>query len=244
MLEEAGLRVPAGRLATFDEADAAFLEECKDIVVKPDRGEGGQGLTVGVVDREGLDSALAAARAVCPDVLLEQRCDGEDLRVVVIGDQVVAAAVRRPPTVTGDGTRTVTELVESLSRSGADATGGAARVPVDETTLEVVRAEGHDADTVLPEGTSLAVRRTANVHTGGTIDDVTEQLHPELAAVAIAAARAIEIPVVGVDLMVPAIDGPEYVIIEANEQPGLANHEPRPTAQRFVDLLFPETASP
>jgi D-alanine-D-alanine ligase-like ATP-grasp enzyme len=72
---------------------------------------------------------------------------------------------------------------------------------------------------------------------------VTDQLHPELSAVALAAARAIEIPVVGVDLMVPAIDGPEYMIIEANEQPGLANHEPRPTAQRFLDLLFPETAS-
>jgi GNAT-family acetyltransferase (TIGR03103 family) len=243
VLEEAGLQVPAGRLATFDEADAAFLEECKDIVVKPDRGEGGQGLTVGVVDRQGLEAALAAARAVCPDVLLEQRCDGEDLRLVVIGDEVVAAAVRRPPTVTGDSTRTVGELVESLSQSRADATGGAAQVPLDETTLDVVRSEGHDTDTVLPEDTSLAVRRTANVHTGATIDDVTDQLHPELSAVALAAARAIEIPVVGVDLMVPAIDGPEYMIIEANEQPGLANHEPRPTAQRFLDLLFPETAS-
>ncbi len=120
--------------------------------------------------------------------------------------------------------------------------GGTARVPLDEKTLEVVRVEGYEPDSVLPEGVSLAVRRTANVHTGGTIEDVTPQLHSELVAVSIAAATAINIPVVGIDLMVPAVDGPEYTIIEANEQPGLANHEPQPTAQRFVDLLFPETA--
>jgi D-alanine-D-alanine ligase-like ATP-grasp enzyme len=79
------------------------------------------------------------------------------------------------------------------------------------------------------------------VHTGGTIRDVTDQLHPELARVAIAAAQALQIPVVGLDLMVPSIAGSEYAILEANERPGLANHEPQPTAARFVDFLFPET---
>jgi D-alanine-D-alanine ligase-like ATP-grasp enzyme len=83
------------------------------------------------------------------------------------------------------------------------------------------------------------VRRTANVHTGGTIDDVTDDLHPELAAVAVRAASALDIPVVGIDMIAPSPSSTEYVIIEANEQPGLANHEPRPTVERFVDLLFP-----
>jgi len=86
------------------------------------------------------------------------------------------------------------------------------------------------------------VRKTANLHTGGTIHDVTDQLHPELVRAAEAAARCLEIPVTGLDFMVPDVAGSDYVIIEANERPGLANHEPRPTAQRFVDLLFPETA--
>ena len=49
------------------------------------------------------------------------------------------------------------------------------------------------------------------------------------------------IPVVGLDFMVPCVDGEEYAIIEANERPGLANHEPQPTAERFIDLLFPQT---
>ena len=93
---------------------------------------------------------------------------------------------------------------------------------------------------MLPSGVGLTVRRTANVHTGGTIDDVTEQLHPALAEVARQAARAIGIPVTGLDLIIPAVVGAEYVLIEANEQPGLANHEPRPNVERFIDLLFPD----
>jgi D-alanine-D-alanine ligase-like ATP-grasp enzyme len=85
----------------------------------------------------------------------------------------------------------------------------------------------------------VQVRNTANLHTGGTIHDVTDELHPQLAEAAIAAARAIEIPVVGVDFMVKSPRDPEYAFIEANERPGLANHEPQPTAERFIDLLFP-----
>ncbi len=90
-------------------------------------------------------------------------------------------------------------------------------------------------------GEPIRVRRTANLHTGGTIEDVTGRLHPEIAAAAVRAGRAIGIPVTGLDFLVPDLDGPEHVFVEANERPGLANHEPQPTAARFVDLLFPET---
>jgi len=69
-------------------------------------------------------------------------------------------------------------------------------------------------------------------------------LHPSLRQAAIDAAAAIDIPVTGLDFIVPDPRGEEYVIIEANERPGLANHEPRPTAERFVDLLFPNTTGP
>jgi len=96
---------------------------------------------------------------------------------------------------------------------------------------------------VLPAGEVLAVRKTANLHTGGTIHDVTVALHPRLREAAERAAAVLDIPVVGFDFLVPDVNGPEYVIIEANERPGLANHEPQPTAERFVDLLFPQTRS-
>ena len=60
---------------------------------------------------------------------------------------------------------------------------------------------------------------------------------------AVRAAAALDIPVTGIDFLVPDVAGRDYVFIEANERPGLANHEPWPTAARFVDLLFPGTAS-
>ena len=90
-----------------------------------------------------------------------------------------------------------------------------------------------------PEGADIVVRKTANLHTGGSIHDVTDIVHPKLVDAACRASRAIGIPVVGIDFMVHAADRPDYVFIEANERPGLANHEPQPTAERYLDLLFP-----
>jgi D-alanine-D-alanine ligase-like ATP-grasp enzyme len=92
---------------------------------------------------------------------------------------------------------------------------------------------------VLPAGTRLAVRKTANLHTGGILEDVTERLHPTLRKAAEQAARALDIPVVGLDLLVESAESEDYVLIEANERVGLANHQPQPTAERFIDLLFP-----
>jgi GNAT-family acetyltransferase (TIGR03103 family) len=230
VLARAGIPLAPGRLATFDALDVEFLAEHRDIVVKPARGEGGQGISVGVTDPLALEPALVLARSVCEQVLLEQRVEGDDVRVVVIDREVVAAAVRRPARVVGDGTSTVAELVTA-----------AGRVPVDATAAAVVAWQGLALDDVPAEGHVVLARRTANVHTGGTIDDVTDELHPALAELALRVVDAIGIPVCGVDLMVADVARPEAVVIEANEQPGLANHEPRPTAERFVDLLFPET---
>lgn len=243
VLERAGLPIPPGRVATDDGDDEGFLAAHGSIVVKPCRGEGGDGITVGVTDRSGLAAARRAARTRCERVLLEAMVEGQDLRVLVIDGAVVAASVRRPPAVTGNGTHDVRTLIQDLSRRRAAETGGVSTVPDDEITEAAVRAGGHELDDVLGDGVELVVRRTANLHTGGTIHDVTDQLHPDLAELAVRAAAAVGLPVAGVDLMVEAPDRPGAVVIEVNEQPGLANHEPQPTAQRYLDLLFPETAA-
>ena len=166
---------------------------------------------------------------------------GQDLRVVVIDHEVVAAAVRRPAEVVGDGRSPVTDLVRSTSRRRERATGGESSIPLDDTTTEVVAESGYAMDDVPPVGERIQVRRTANLHTGGTIEDVTDRLHPAIAQAAARASRAIGIPVTGLDFLVPDVAGPDHVFIEANERPGLANHEPQLTVERFVDLLFPET---
>lgn len=237
--EHAGLRQPAQQLAGDPQANASFLSRHGRVVVKPVNGEQGQGVAVDLRDATALEQAIERARQFDSRVLLESYHAGHDLRIVVIGYQVVAAAIRHPATVVGDGVHRIDQLIEAQSRRRAAATSGESRIPVDEETRRTLRDAGYELDSLLPAGTRLAVRKTANLHTGGTLEDVTTRLHPALAEAAISAARALEIPVVGLDLLVEAADQSDYVLIEANERVGLANHEPQPTAERFIDLLFP-----
>lgn len=241
LVEGAGVNVPAQMLAG-DDGDGtveAFLAEHGSIVVKPARGEQGRGIAVGVETMDHARTAIAAAREQCERVLIESCFQGDDLRLVVIDFRVVAAAVRRPPVIVGDGRRSARHLIEHLSRRRSAATGGESRIPLDGETERCVQKAGYALDDILPEGVELKVRGTANLHTGGTIHDVTGIVHSQLVEAAIAATRAIDIPVCGIDFMIKDPRLPDYVFIEANERPGLANHEPQPTAERFVDLLFP-----
>ena len=242
MLAAEGLRVPRQMTATSEDENLAFLAACGALVVKPAQGEQGRGISVEVRNAAGLKAAVARAAAEAGGlVLLEEYVSGVDLRIVVIGHATVAAAVRRPAQVVGDGRKTVQQLIEKQSRRREAATGGESRIPLDEETARCVLAAGYGLQDVPPASEVIPVRKTANLHTGGTIHDVTEGLHPELAAAAEAATRVLDIPVAGVDLMVPDPAKPEYWVIEVNERPGLANHEPQPTAERFIDLLFPRS---
>lgn len=239
LVEAAGVKVPA-QLSSEDTGERKeFLETHGAVVVKPARGEQGRGIAVGLTDDEEMEAAVVRAREVCPDVFLESYFEGEDLRLIVIDYKVVAAAVRRPARIIGDGVSDVRKLISAQSRRRSSATGGESTIPVDAETERCVGMAGYALDDVPPSGEEIVVRKTANLHTGGTIHDVTAETHPTLVEAAVVAARAIDIPVTGIDLMVKSPTSPEYVFIEANERPGLANHEPQPTAERFMDLLFP-----
>ncbi|MBU1324516.1 MAG: N-acetylglutaminylglutamine synthetase [Alphaproteobacteria bacterium] len=243
IVEAAGVRVPERVDADDPAAIAAALETHGSLVVKPARGEQGQGVAVGLSQPDAVEAAVARARRICPEVLVEEQVRGEDLRLVVIDYKVVACALRRPPRVIGDGRSTLRALIEHQSRRRAAATGGESTIPVDDETERTLAEAGLGLDDVAPEGVEVMVRKAANLHLGGTIHDVTEEVHPALIRAAVSAARAIDIPVTGIDLMVTSPREPDYAFIEANERPGLANHEPQPTAERFVDLLFPLSAT-
>ncbi len=240
-VEAAGVRVPDQIEADDIERVDAFVARHGKVVIKPARGEQGKGVAVGLDASDDIAGAIAAARAFSDRVLVEQYVEGEDLRLVVIDYQVVAAAIRSPASIIGDGQHTIVDLIERQSRRRAAATGGESQIPLDNETRRCVAAAGYAMRNVLPPGVELQVRKTANLHTGGAIHDVTGSVNPALAEAAVKAARAINIPVTGVDFIVPNPAGADYVFIEANERPGLANHEPQPTAQRFVDLLFPHS---
>jgi len=241
LLRGHGLAVPDQIEVTNDETVAAFVEKHGRVVVKPARGEQGRGISVDLSNMEDVRRAIDLARTVADTVLMEQFVHGQDLRIIVIDYKVVAGAIRRPAAIVGDGRTPVHVLIEKQSRRRAAATGGESRIPVDSETQRCLAIQDLTMESVLESGREVPVRKTANLHTGGTIHDVTDRLHRVLVDAAVTAARAIEIPVVGLDFMVPAPTSPDYVIIEANERPGLANHEPQPTAERFIDLLFPRT---
>jgi GNAT-family acetyltransferase (TIGR03103 family) len=244
LLKKAGLRAPDQISVAADGANAiAFLEKHGRVVVKPASGEQGHGVAVDLTTEEEVRQAIAQARAMCDHVIMEEFVKGQDLRIIVIDEEVVAAAVRRPPAIRGDGEHTIEELIVKLSRRRRNATDGESGIPMDEETERCVRLAGYAMTDILPQDETLAVRKTANLHTGGTIHDVTDELHLSLRSAAIEAARVLDIPVVGFDFMVTDPAQPGYAIIEANERPGLANHEPQPTAEKFIDLLFPQTRS-
>ncbi len=244
VVQKAGIKVPEQRDADCSREELQeFLEKHGKLVVKPARGEQGRGVSVGLQTMEEVESAIREAREICDRVLLEECFEGEDLRLVVIDYKLVAAAVRRAPCVVGDGRSTIEDLIKRQSRRREAATGGESRIPIDDETRRCLAAADLKLEDVPEKGREITVRKAANLHTGGSIHDVTAIVHPELVDAACRAARAIDIPVVGIDLMVRSPSEPEYVFIEGNERPGLANHEPQPTAERFVDLLFPRSGA-
>ncbi|MGH6735374.1 MAG: N-acetylglutaminylglutamine synthetase [Methyloceanibacter sp.] len=241
IVKAAKVRVPEQVSADDKERVRAFLEAHGAVVVKPARGEQGKGVVVGLKTWDDTNTAIAAARKLSNEVIVEEYVEGVDLRLVVIDYRVVAGAIRKPAAVVGNGRSSVRELIDHQSRRRAAATGGESKIPVDAETERCVAEAGYTLDDVPPVEAYIAVRKTANLHTGGTIHDVTGILHRGLIDAAVRAARAIDIPVTGIDFIVRAPTEPEYWFIEANERPGLANHEPQPTAERFVDLLFPQS---
>lgn len=242
LLSDGDLCVPAQQTLHSEEEALAFLERHEHVVIKPARGEQGRAVAVDLTSPGEVRSAYQAAAQTGEQVLGEEFVAGKDLRIIVINDEVVAAAVRMPASVIGTDRHTIRELIEKQSRRRSAATAGESLIPMDEETSRCVASHGYSMDDVLPAGVELAVRKTANLHTGGTLHDVTPVLHPVLEEAARKAAALLDIPVVGLDLIVDAPEQPRYAIIEANERPGLANHEPQPTAARLLDFLFPLTS--
>ncbi|WP_022667182.1 N-acetylglutaminylglutamine synthetase [Desulfospira joergensenii] len=241
LVMKAGIKAPRQILHTDPENALEFMNKVGRVVVKPARGEQGEGISVDISDADELKGAIKKAESICSDVLLEEYIKGEDLRIIVIDYEIVAAAIRKPPAITGTGNHSISDLIQKHNRRRMAATGGESRIPDDRETLRCLKKEGYEYESILEKDKTLVVRKTANLHTGGTIHDVTEDLSDVLKDAAVKVSKAVDIPVTGLDFMVPDIYGDTYAFIEANERPGLANHEPQPTAERFVDLLFPET---
>lgn len=232
LLDAAGVPVPYGReVSSIEDAWLAMTEIAGPVVVKPKDGNQGKGVTVNIHTREQLNIAYAAAVERCDEVLVERFIPGSDFRLLVVGNQFVAAARREPPLVVGDGVKNVLGLVEQVNSDPCRGTGHATtltKIRIDDIALACLNEQKLTVNSVPPKGARIILRNNANLSTGGTATDVTDDVHPELAASAVAAAQMIGLDICGVDIVCDSVLHPLEQqgggVVEVNAAPGLRMH--------------------
>ncbi|MDP1862949.1 MAG: cyanophycin synthetase [Thiobacillus sp.] len=253
MLDAAGVPVPLGQVVT--DAEAGWAAACKiglPVVVKPRDGNQGKGVTVNIQTREHFMTVYGVAAAISEDVLVERFIPGHDHRLLVVGNQLVAAARREPPHVTGDGVHSVRELVEQVNsdpRRGEGHATSLTKIRFDYIALARLAVQGYNADSIIPLGERVVLRNNANLSTGGTATDVTDDVHPEVAARAVEAAQMIGLDICGVDVVCQTVHKPLEEqgggVVEVNAAPGLRMHlmpsfgKGQPVGEAIVSALFP-----
>ena len=253
LLRAVGVPVPEGRpVSGAEDAWAAAQELGGAVVVKPQYGNQGRGVATNLRTRDQVLAAYAAAREESSRILVEQFAPGADHRLLVVGGRVVAASRREPAQVVGDGESTVARLVERVNDDPRRVDGHVAAlslIKLDAIALAVLAEQGYSPDSVPPAGAVVLCRRNANLSTGGTAADVTDMVHPEVAARAVDAARVIGLDVAGVDVVALDVSTPLEeqggVVVEVNAGPGLRMHlepssgKPRDVGKAIIDLMFP-----
>ncbi len=250
--ESAGVPVPVGRVVdNVEDGWKAALEIGLPVVTKPFDGNQGKGVTVNIVSRDHFDIVFAVAQEYSKHVMVEKFITGNDFRMLVVGDKLIAAARREPPTVIGDGEHTVRELVDIVNTDPRRGTGHATsltKIRFDNIAHARLAVQGYTADSVLPKGARAVLRNNANLSTGGTATDVTDDVHPEVAARVIAAAQMVGIDICGVDVVCENVGRPLEEqgggMVEANAAPGLRMHldpsygKGRDVGTAVIDTMF------
>jgi len=254
LLHAAGVPVPMGRPAhSMEEAWQIAQEIGLPVVVKPQDGNQGKGVTVNITDQAAFNAAYETAERYGSCVLVEKYLPGHDYRLLVVGNKLVAAARREPPLVVGDGVHTVRQLVDIVNadpRRGEGHATSLTKIRFDDIAVGRLHAQGLEPDSVPEKGRRVILRNNANLSTGGTATDVTDDVHPEVAARVVAAARMVGVDICGVDVVCESVMRPleeqSGGIVEVNAAPGLRMHispsfgKGRDVGQAVIDLMFPD----
>ena len=232
LLSAAGVPVPMGR--EVESAEDAWLAACEiglPVVVKPKDGNQGKGVTVNITSHEHLLAAYAAATEFRSNILVERYIPGNDFRLLVVGNKLIAAARRDPPQVVGDGVHTVRQLVEQVNQDPRRGFGHATsltKIRFDDIALARLAEQGFNAESIPSIGQRVVLRNNANLSTGGSATDVTDDVHPDVAASAVAAAQMIGLDICGVDIVCDSVLKPIEEqgggVVEVNAAPGLRMH--------------------
>jgi len=253
LLQAVGVPVPEGRpVSDAEDAWRAAGEIGGPVVVKPQYGNQGRGVATDLRTREQVEKAYAAAREESSYIMVERFVPGEDHRLLVVGNKVVAASRREPAQVQGDGKSTIRELVAQVNTDPRRSDGHSTSlswIKLDAVGLEVIAEQSFTPDSVPPDGLKVLIRRNGNLSTGGTATDVTDDVHPDVAARAVEAAQVVGLDVAGVDVVAVDISRPMAeqgaAMVEVNAGPGLRMHldpsagRPRPVGEAILGELYP-----
>lgn len=254
LLEQAQIEVPKGDIIG---KEGSLEEACKyvgfPLVVKPVGGNHGRGITVNIKNLEDAVVAFHAAKIVSPKVIIEKYITGEDYRLLVINNVLVAAAKRSPAHIIGDGQSTIKELVDEVnqdSRRGYGHENVLTKITINDLTKTIIATKGYTEDSVPAKDERVVLKDTANLSTGGTAEDVTDIVHPSNVSMAERISKIIDLDICGIDIMTTDISQPLSdtggAILEVNAGPGFRMHLapttglPRNVAAPVVDKLFPQ----
>ncbi|HZZ71369.1 MAG TPA: cyanophycin synthetase [Pirellulales bacterium] len=252
LLQQIGVPVPTGGVvANAEEAWATAEEIGLPVVIKPQYGNQGRGVATNLTSKTQILAAYHAARKEGEEIIVETFAPGADWRVLVIGERVVAAARREPAQVIGDGRSTVRQLIDEANADPRRSDGHATSlswIKLDDVSMAVLAEQDLVPESISAAGQVVLIRRNANLSTGGTAEDVTDRVHPLVAARCVEAAKMVGLDICGVDVVALDIGIPledqKGVIVEVNAAPGLRMHlepsagTPRNVGEAIVDLLF------
>lgn len=254
LLEQAHVDVPKGEIIR---RESSLEETCRyvgyPLVIKPIDGNHGKGITVNIKNYEDALVAFHAAKVVSNAVIVEKFVTGSDYRLLVINHVLVAAAIRTPANVVGDGKHTIQELIDSTNsdpRRGFGHENILTKITTNDLTKTIIKDAGYTLDSILEEGKRLLLKDTANLSTGGTAEDVTDIVHPANIAMAERISKIIDLDICGIDIMTTDITKPLSetggAVLEVNAGPGFRMHLaptkglPRNVAAPVIDKLFPK----
>lgn len=254
LLRQVGVPVPEGRpVHDRDDAWNAACEIGLPVVVKPRDGDYGVGVTLNLNSRQSIRDAYDEARQHRDQVMVERFAIGEQYRVTVVGQKVAAAVRRVSPVVLGDGVRSVNELIDKAnedSNRGPEEHKTLKHIRLDVDTLRLLAEQSLSLEDVPAKGKVVKLSRLAHLWSGGTVEDVTDCVHPDVAETCARAARVIGLDIAGIDVIAQDIGRPLAcqggMILEVNAAPAIFLHlapfnkRPRPVCEAILEHLFPQ----
>jgi cyanophycin synthetase len=257
LLDSAEIPVPKGRMVrTAEDLKYALEDIGYPAVVKPVDGNHGKGATTNIKTWEQAVRALEVAQAYSRSVICEKFITGFDFRVLVINYKFICAALRTPASVTGDGEHTIRWLVDEVNKDPKRGYGHEkvlTQIKIDDFVFKMLEDKGYTLESVPPAGELVLLKPTANLSTGGTSTDVTDEVHPVNVFLAERIAQIIGLDICGIDIMAPDLTKPLFesggAVLEVNAAPGFRMHIdptsglPRNVAEPVIEMLFPKGSS-